>query len=534
MKAALPDNEQQRLHNLYQLEILDTAQEDAFDALTQLAAMICGVPISVISLIDKDRQWFKSRQGIDDVQTSRDIAFCAHTILQPEQILQVPDATKDYRFADNPQVLAPGGIRFYAGVPLVLDKGLALGTLCVVDTVCKTLTSAQVTALQLLARQASKLLEARKLTLDNQQKSALLLQSEQRYRSMLENLPGIVYRCQNDTDWNMLFISDEVAELTGFSAENFVSDRSVTFTQLTFEDDIPRLYHTVQQALAKQQGYDVQYRITSRNGEVKWLQELGRGIFTADGQLQYLDGFIWDITEQKTVEQLKNQFVSTVSHELRTPLTSISGSLGLVLGGVAGNLPDTAKQMLQIASDNCERLTHLINDLLDIEKLMAGKIQLNTSALHVHTLLEKCRQQNQPFADKHLCQLVLLPGPDLWLSADERRLEQVLTNLLSNAAKFSPANSRVEISVSQQRQLVEIAVLDQGPGIADSFKGKIFQKFSQADAADSRSKGGTGLGLAICKELMQAMRGDIDYENVAGGCRFYIRLPLAKAPTELK
>jgi len=530
MKAALPHNEQQRLDSLYQLNILDTAQEDAFDALTKLAGMICGVPISVISLVDKDRQWFKSKQGMDEVQTSRDVSFCAHAILQPEQILQVADASKDQRFADNPGVLAPGGIRFYAGVPLVLDKGLALGTLCVVDTVCKTLTPAQLTALQLLARQATKLLEARKLALDNQHKSALLQQSEQRYRSMLENLPGIVYRCQNDTDWNMLFISDEVETLTGFTADDFTTNRTVSFTQLTFEDDIPRLYHTVQQALAKQQGYDVQYRITTRRGEVKWLQELGRGIFTADGQLQYLDGFIWDITEQKAVEQLKNQFVSTVSHELRTPLTSISGSLGLVLGGVAGKLPDAANQMLQIANDNCERLTHLINDLLDIEKLMAGKIQLTTGTLHAHTLLEKSLQQNQPYAGKHLCKLELQPGPDLWLQADEHRLEQVLTNLLSNAAKFSPANSRVLVSVSRHNQQVEIAVQDQGPGIADGFKSKIFQKFAQADAADSRSKGGTGLGLAICKELMQAMRGEIGYQNLKGGCRFYIRLPLANQP----
>lgn len=532
MKPATPENETRRLESLYQLNILDTAAEDAFDALTQLATMICGVPISVISLIDIDRQWFKSKQGISDDQTARDVSFCAHAILQPNKILHVADATLDPRFADNPQVMAENGIRFYAGVPLTLDEGLALGTLCVVDTVSKNLTQQQLTALQLLANQVTKLLEARKLALDNQYKSMLLQQSEQRYRSMLENLPGVVFRCQNDDSWSMLFISDHVAELTGYAASEFIDNAQISFEHITFSEDSPRLHQTVQQALQLKQGYDVEYRIHTRYGQIKWLQELGRGIYDENDRLLFLDGFIWDISGRKEVELLKSQFVSVVSHELRTPLTSIRGSLGLLLGGVAGELTPTVQQMLLIASENSDRLTQLINDLLDIEKLMAGKMTLYPIMLQARELIRQSLAQNKPFADTHDCQLELMPGEDVSLYVDKMRLEQVLSNLLSNAAKFSPPQTVIRISLATTASgWAEIAVTDQGPGIADSFKDKIFQKFSQAEAADSRAKGGTGLGLAICKELLEAMQGQIGYQNLADGCRFFIRLPV-KSPQE--
>lgn len=530
MKPAIPANEAKRLQSLYQLNVLDSGAEAAFDALTKLATMICGVPMSVISLIDADRQWFKSRQGISDSQTSREVSFCAHAILQPDQLLYVPDATADSRFADNPQVTAENGIRFYAGVPLVLEEDLALGSLCVVDTEKRQLTQDQLKALQLLAQQAIELLKARKLALDNQHKSTLLQHSEQRYRSMLENLPGVVFRCRNDEQWSMLFISDQVEQLTGYRADDFTGGSTISFNQIIYIDDRPKLQQLVHKALQQRQGYDVEYRILTRSGQLKWLQELGRGIYDKDGNLQYLDGFIWDITERKEVELLKSQFVSVVSHELRTPLTSINGSLGLVLGGVAGDLSEAARQMLTIASDNCSRLTHLINDLLDIEKLMAGKMTLYPEPLEARAALTQSLAQNKPFADSHHCTLQLAPGAAVWLTADKMRLEQVLTNLLSNAVKFSPPNSVITVSASVTAQgLAEIAVLDQGPGIADNFKHKVFQKFSQAEAADSRQSGGTGLGLAICKELLEAMHGSIGYENLPHGCRFYIQLPQLKA-----
>ncbi|TDK25041.1 sensor domain-containing diguanylate cyclase [Luteimonas aestuarii] len=164
IKPSKPDNEQGRLQALQSLDILDSAPEQGFDDLVAIAAAICAVPMATVSLVDSDRQWFKARVGIDDAQTSRDCAFCAHAILQPDAMTIVDDATADARFSGNPYVTAPDGIRFYAGAPLVTSEGFALGTLCVMDDKPRQLEPYQVEAMQALSRQVTRLLELRRVS----------------------------------------------------------------------------------------------------------------------------------------------------------------------------------------------------------------------------------------------------------------------------------------------------------------------------------------------------------------------------------
>jgi PAS domain S-box-containing protein len=481
-----------------------------------------------------------------------------------------------------------------------------------------------------------------------------LEEKEELFRSMLSNLPGAVYRCANDSQWTMHFLSDEVKILTGYPASDFIANDQRSFNDLIHPDDKAPVARIIRDAIQSEQGFMVEYRIQRADGTWRWLQEVGRGIFDEHHRLKYLDGFIWDITEReainnamrineqklstlynmvpvaialhrvvdgqlvegnpelfrmtgyseqqfrqldywqttplryeraeeeqliqlretgrygpyekyiihrdghwipvlvngvlvegdggeqyvwsivqditerKRIEQMKNEFVSAVSHELRTPLTSISGALKLMVSGALGEMPEKSRTMLDIAYKNSERLTLLINDLLDMEKLLAGKMTFNFKEQPLQPLLERAVYENQNYADHYQVVLQLSgSASDLMIRVDEQRFLQVMANILSNAAKFSPAGAKVEIAVESTRDRVRIIVIDLGCGIPLEFQGRLFQKFSQADSSASRQKGGTGLGLAITKELLEHMNGSISFESRPGvGTRFYIDLPI--------
>jgi DNA-binding response OmpR family regulator len=224
---------------------------------------------------------------------------------------------------------------------------------------------------------------------------------------------------------------------------------------------------------------------------------------------------------------VKNEFVSTVSHELRTPLTSISGALALMAKGTAGALPDKALGLVAIARSNCDRLVRLINDILDLERIEAGKLVFEFSGVPIKRLVERAIAENLDYAAKF--QVVLQQDGDpvdaeVW--GDEHRLLQVLTNLISNAVKFSPAGGTVSVATSRADGTLHLAVTDRGRGIPDAFKPRIFQKFAQADATDSRQKGGTGLGLSIVKSIVERHGGRIGFESEWGaGSTFHVDLP---------
>ncbi len=236
-----------------------------------------------------------------------------------------------------------------------------------------------------------------------------------------------------------------------------------------------------------------------------------------------------DITERKRVEQLKNEFVSTVSHELRTPLTAINGALGLLTGGVVGSLVPAQQQLLDIAWQNSQQLANLINDLLDIEKLAAGKMQLYLQLLPVFAQVLQAKNRNAPLAEQAGVKISIRSdvADEVKILIDESRLQQVFANLLANAIRFSPPGGVVLLEVRLIGVQVRISVSDQGPGVPDDFVPRLFQKFSQADSSDSRQLNGTGLGLAICRELMDRMNGSIGYQpREGGGACFYFDLPV--------
>jgi PAS domain S-box-containing protein len=277
----------------------------------------------------------------------------------------------------------------------------------------------------------------------------------------------------------------------------------------------------------------------SEHWEVRFLDKEGASIdclFSVawvDSQPPYLIAQIQDLRESKRLERMKNEFVSTVSHELRTPLTSISGSLGLLHGGAFGELPNEVRPLIEVAYRNSQSLTELINDLLDMEKLTAGKMTFDLRAQLLQPLLEEALTSNRPYAEQHGVEFQLARPCDAWAQVDAMRLQQVLANYLSNAAKFSPSGSTVEISAVRRGGRVRVTVSDSGPGIPAAFQSRIFQKFSQADASDSRSRGGSGLGLAITKQLVEQMGGEVGFDSGPElGSRFWFELPCISTPRD--
>ncbi|MBR2513000.1 MAG: response regulator, partial [Halomonas sp.] len=252
------------------------------------------------------------------------------------------------------------------------------------------------------------------------------------------------------------------------------------------------------------------------------------------GEISGYLGIAEDVTERKHSDKIKNEFISTVSHELRTPLTSISGALGLMVGGAFGELPDKAQKLLTTAHRNSKRLAHLINDLLDIEKIAAGKLHFDMQVQALVPLVEQALESNRDYGSDRGVSLILADNPpDVLVNVDHQRLMQVLANLLSNAIKFSPNGGKVTVVVEALDRKVVVSVIDNGPGVADSFRKKVFQRFAQADSSDTRAKEGTGLGLAITRELVEHMGGRIDFESAEGkGSRFFFELPLTQMVVE--
>lgn len=242
-----------------------------------------------------------------------------------------------------------------------------------------------------------------------------------------------------------------------------------------------------------------------------------------------------DISEQIETERAKSELLATISHELRTPMTSIKGAFGLLLSNAAGEIPEKARDMLSIGYRNADRLVMIINDILDIEKIAAGEMQFDMKLLPVAQVIEEAVAANEQFADRF----------DVMVETEDRDLDtkvkydfgrtlQVLTNLLSNAAKFSPPGGQVTVSVSQAGGVVRISVRDRGVGLTKEAQTEVFERFSQVSSLPQRGVAGTGLGLNIARAIMEKQGGSIGVTSTLGeGSIFFVEFPAEKTELEL-
>lgn len=345
-----------------------------------------------------------------------------------------------------------------------------------------------------------------------------------RFRQLAENISEVFWMSDPELT-EMLYISPGYEAIWGRSCEDLYRDPSLWLDAI-HEEDRARVTSAV--APPRHSAYHQEYRIVRPDGSVRWIADRGFPVEDDFGRVYRIAGVARDVTEHKRIEQMKDEFISTVSHELRTPLTSISGSLGLLAGGAAGELPDRASRLIDIAHSNCERLVRLINDILDLEKIESGRMAFQMKPVDIDLLVRQALEQNGAYADKYGVRLDYEPSKDMpRLRGDPDRLTQVLTNVLGNAIKFSSPGGVVTVSSSHNSASLRVSVRDRGPGIPEDFQSRLFDRFAQADSSDTRQNGGTGLGLPIAREITLRHGGELSYTTAPHwGTEFHIDLPL--------
>ncbi|UAW98447.1 GAF domain-containing protein [Halopseudomonas nanhaiensis] len=523
-----------RLETLAQYRILDTPPERSFDDLTALTRDALNVPAALISLVARDRQWFKSRVGIDGSETTRDISFCAHAIGRGE-LMEVPDARLDPRFADNPQVTGDPYIRFYAGVPLRAFNGAKLGTLCVVDYQPRQLSAHERATLERLAGLAEELLSLRLAGLAARERQQALEQQ----RSMTERLLGSVVEAvvACDAEGQLTLFNQAARDWHGTDIARLDSLQWADYYQLFEADCVTPLRHEripLIRALRGEMIREEEICIQAVGQAPRTVSCNGGPVTDAAGQPAGAVVVMHDLSERKRIETMKRNFLAAISHELRTPLTSIGGVINLMLGGATGALPESATGMLSIAQSNARRLNQLINDLLDIEKLESGHMRVLAEAQPLLPLLQQAIEANLGYASNYSVTLKLDAEPaNPQVAIDSGRLLQVMDNFLSNAAKFSHPGGTVRVLSELKGDWVRVSVIDQGIGIVEAEHSALFQKFHQVDGASDRQRGGTGLGLAIARQLVERMEGRVGVDSRPGeGSRFWFELPIVNHPAD--
>lgn len=571
LEAPLPKNEADRLNALHDYQILDTPAQESFDQLTRLAAYICGTPTALISLVTQERQWFKSKVGFTACQSPRNIAFCAHTILEPGLMI-VEDACTDTRFAGNPLVSGEPKIRFYAGAPLITPDGHAVGAICVIDYVPRQLSHEQQKALQTLAHQVVAQLQLHRHLIDLANANIKCQQAEdashrlaQQYRSLFEDTPLMYFTVNSEAV--IVAINSFGAAQLGYTVSELVG---MSELDIVHHDDKDTVLQHFQHSLQNPtQIAHWNLRKVCKDGSILWVKATLRIVTSIDGN-QLARIVCEDITERKRAEaalrraqvaeaakveletevakqrqaeasiravlereqelsNLKTRFITTASHEFRTPLTTILSSSELLEVYHHKWAPEKILNHLKRIQVAVQQMTALLGDVLLIGKAEAGKLEFNPVPLDVvklcHDLVEEMEIDTISHQITFLPQAFYPSSKGITACMDEKLLRHIFSNLLSNAIKYSPPGSAIDFSLSYQQGCAVFQVQDRGIGIPIADQDKLFDAFHRASNVGTIS--GTGLGLAIVKKSIDLHGGKIEVNSKLGvGTTITVTIPL--------
>ncbi|MCU0547407.1 MAG: PAS domain S-box protein [Oscillatoriaceae cyanobacterium Prado104] len=362
---------------------------------------------------------------------------------------------------------------------------------------------------------------------ERKQAAATIREAERRWRSLLDNVQLIVVGL--DTSGNVNYVNPFFVALTGYSnaevlGKNWLENFLPRDRQASTETDSELVLHRSDRAYYRN-------TILTKSGEERFIAWNNTTLQDARGRIIGSISIGEDITQRKKIEQIKDEFIGIVSHELRTPLTAIQMSLGLLKTGIYDKKPEKSRRMIEIALLDTNRLVNLVNDILDLERLESGRVFLDKTVCKAADLMQQAVDGIQAIATQQQISLIITPtDAEVCVAADA--IVQTLTNLVSNAIKFSPAGAEIHLSAETQTDCVKFQVRDRGRGIPADKLELIFGRFQQVDASDSREKGGTGLGLAICQSIIERHGGKIWAESVLGeGSKFCFTLPLPPSDT---
>ena len=520
----IPKNEEERLKDLLRLEVLDTNSEQHFDELTKLASEICETKISLISLIDSDRQWFKSKVGLDASETPRNISWCGHAILKDE-IFEIPDAELDDRFRDNPLYTGQPHVRFYAGAPLKTSHGYNIGTLCVIDSSPKKLTTWQKESLQILARQVVLLLEARlrekKLELINEKLDVIV-----------KNIPLnlVTYNFDGEINW----VNNQWQKDFDFSAHDLISKK--IFQALPNENNYNFLSPNKawnRLELKNKSGENVFTNWISIPVNTHHFLGIGKNVtqqVKSDIETKQLEK---NLEDQKRISQHQaklaslGQLAAGVGHEINNPLAIIKGFLHALDGELTAHQPADSKSfyLLKKIEHATDRIVNIVKGLKSFSRADQSELEYFSfhETLSITLQLVSDIYQKEGFNFKledHTSEPLIVFG-------NKGRMEQVFLNLINNAkdAMEDSQDKNIQLILKEDSGKAFFSIRDSGKGIPDEIKDKIFDPFFTTKEVNK----GTGIGLSIVASIIKDMDGEIKFESKLGhGTTFIVELPIAK------
>ncbi len=529
---ALP-NEIERQKALDSYNLLNTESEEIFDSITKLASSICKTPIALISLIDRDRQWFKSKIGLDAPETPRDISFCGHAIHGTELFI-VKDATRDERFFDNPLVTAKPDVIFYAGKPLHDSNGMALGTLCVIDHVARDLSDEQKSQLELIGKQVIQIIEMRKDALEKKKAFTLLAK-------LSENMPGFnyTYKVSKSGHASFPYASKQITNIYEYTPEE-VKDNAAIVLGRIHPDDLSLVLESINKSASDVTPWECEYRVHLPKAKERWLRGNANPELTPEGDLLWY-GFITDITDFKMQQEVifksakmssLGEMAAGIAHEINNPLTIIKTSAQQIKNQITRE--DFAdKENSKKFQKYVEKINNTTDRIAKIVKALkfftspTNNMELSREPLKIilEDTLALCHERFQihgiPLDVKY-------PKDISHIFVDCRSVEisQVLLNLLNNAfdAVESLNEKWVSIEIIPNDKTIQILVIDSGKGIDEELASKIMMPFFTTKSAGK----GTGLGLSIIQQLLNSHGGKLTIDFSHPHTCFIVTLPIVQ------